>query len=210
MESTANFYAELLQSLRQTALLGSCGSLLSWDEQTNLPPNGAAHRAEQLALLAGMTHERATAPRIGELLDVLADVAALGGADSPRAAVVREVRRSYGRAVKMPRRLVEEMSRTVTLSQQAWVAARKQNDFPKFLPWLEKVVALKREEADVVGSATGVKYDALLDEYEIGRHVATDSRRVHTAAGRTRPTGRSHRIVRTAAGYLNPGAALSG
>ncbi len=161
-------YAELVQSLRHVALLGSCGSLLSWDEQTYLPPNGAAHRAEQLALLAGMTHEKATAPRIGELLDGLSDVDALGGADSPRAAVVREARRSYDRAVKMPRRLVEEMSRTVTLSQQAWVAARKQNDFQKFLPWLEKVVALKREEADVVGSSTGVKYDALLDEYEIG------------------------------------------
>jgi carboxypeptidase Taq len=168
MPPTDQLYAELVQTLRQTALLNSCGSLLGWDEQTNLPPNGAAHRAEQTALLAGMVHERVTSPRIGELLDGLSDPAALGGEVSPRAAVVREARRSYNRATKLPRRLVEEISRTITLSQQAWVGARKANDFAKFLPWLEKVVALKREEADVVGSATGVKYDALLDEYEIG------------------------------------------
>jgi carboxypeptidase Taq len=168
MSPADQLYSELVQALRETALLGSCGSLLGWDEQTYLPVNGAAHRAEQSALLAGLVHERATSPRIGELLEGLSDARSLGGDESPRAAVVREARRSYNRATKLPRRLVEEMSRTITLSQQAWVGARKENNFAKFRPWLEKVVALKREEADAVGSATGVKYDALLDEYEIG------------------------------------------
>ena len=37
--------------------------------------------------------------------------------------------------------------------------------------WLEKMVALKREEADALGSPTGVKYDALLEDYEPGATV---------------------------------------
>ena len=62
-------YRELLSRLRDAALLGSCASVLGWDEQTYLPSAGSEYRAEQLALLAGFTHERATSPRIGELLD---------------------------------------------------------------------------------------------------------------------------------------------
>src|SRR5690606_34399442 len=68
----------------------------------------------------------------------------------------------------LPRRLVEELSRTTTLSQQAWVQARKQKDFAQFQPWLEKVVALKREEAQAVGYGDGIPYDALLEDYEPG------------------------------------------
>ena len=51
--------------------------------------------------------------------------------------------------------------------EEAWQEARQANDFPAFLPWLEKVVKLKREEAQAVGFKEH-PYDALLDEYEPG------------------------------------------
>jgi carboxypeptidase Taq len=170
--SPADLYQDLQQELRQTALLGSCASVLGWDEQTYMPPGGAEHRANQLGLLAGMTHERATAPRIGELLDGLAQSDLTADPDSPAAVNIREARRDYTRLTKLPRRLVEEISRVSTLSQQAWVEARRRSDFGRFLPWLEKIVALKREEAGIVGYGTGVPYDALLDDYEPGATAA--------------------------------------
>ena len=71
MTRTDELYSNLTRLLREAALLGSCGSVLSWDEQTYMPTNGAAHRAEQLGLLAGLTHERSTSPQIGELLTEL-------------------------------------------------------------------------------------------------------------------------------------------
>lgn len=159
-------YQELAQRLRSAELLGSCASVLSWDEQTYMPPGGAEHRADQLSLLAGLTHERRVDPRIGELLTELEQSGELGDPDGDIAANVREARRSYDRATKLPRRLVEEISRTTTLAQQAWVKARENADFPHFLPWLEKMVSLKREEAQAIGYGAGVPYDALLDEYE--------------------------------------------
>ena len=168
VSQTQERYRELIAALKRTALMGSCASLLGWDEQTYLPPGGAEHRANQLGLLAGLTHERATSPRIGELLVELEGNPDCGEADSAEAVNVREARRSYDRATKMPRRLVEELSHTTTLAQQAWVAARKNIDFKSFLPWLDKVVTLKREEAEAVGYGDGVPYDALLDDYEPG------------------------------------------
>ncbi|MGK2962786.1 MAG: carboxypeptidase M32, partial [Gemmatimonadaceae bacterium] len=41
------------------------------------------------------------------------------------------------------------------------------DDFDSFAPWLDKTFALAREKADAIGY-TGVRYDALLDDYEPG------------------------------------------
>lgn len=161
-------YSRLVEHLQQLALLRSCGSVLGWDEQTNLPPQGAEHRANQLALLAGLSHDRATAAELGELLSTLTDEEGLGGSSSIAAANVRDARRAYERAIKLPKQLVEELSRVTTLSQHAWVEARRNKDFAAFSPWLEKVIALKREEADAQASPTGVRYDALIEDYEPG------------------------------------------
>ena len=65
MSEPRTSYDALLTELREIALLGSVCSLLRWDEQTQMPPKGAAHRASQVSLLARLVHERFTAPRIG-------------------------------------------------------------------------------------------------------------------------------------------------
>jgi carboxypeptidase Taq len=171
MSDRNGVYEQLVQHLRRTTLLRSCANVLSWDEQTYLPPKGGEFRAEQLALLAGLVHEQATSPQIGDWIAEL-ESADLSGPDAPQAAVVREAARYYLRATCLPRRLVEELSRVTTLSQQAWVQARKAKDFAQFRPWLEQVVALKREEAAAVGYGDGIPYDALLDDYEPGMTAA--------------------------------------
>ena len=169
--TTSQAYSQLLSETREAALLESCGAVLGWDEQTYMPVGGAEHRSNQLALLAGLAHEKATSPRVGELLQQL-EAARDVEPDSVMAANLREIRRDYDRATRLPKRLVEELSKTTSLSQQAWVAARKQRDFPQFLPWLDKVTKLKREVAQAIGYGRGVPYDALLEEYEPGMTAA--------------------------------------
>jgi carboxypeptidase Taq len=168
-------YAELIQRIKEHALLGSCGSVLGWDERTYMPHEGSAHRAEQMALLARMGHEMLTAPRIGELLEEVKDHPQAKLKDSHHAANIREIRRTYERAVKLPKELVEELARVTTRAQQAWQEARQASDFKAFQPWLEKIVLLKRQEADAIGYKAA-PYDALLDEYEPGATTAEITR----------------------------------
>jgi carboxypeptidase Taq len=169
--SAREAYEELIRRKRETTLLSSCAVLLDWDHQTYMPPKGSAHRAEQLALLAGMIHAQATAPAIGELLAEVESSALTAEADSPAAVNVREIRRTYDRAVRIPQVLVEELARVTALAHDVWVEARRTSDFALFRPWLEKIVALKRQEAEAVGYRD-VPYDALLDEYEPGETTA--------------------------------------
>src|SRR5260370_34974510 len=144
-------YAELIHRFKEYSLLGSCSSVLGWDERTYMPREGAAYRAEQMALLARLAHEKLTTPRIGRLLRELEGSDSIQDSDGAAAVNVREIGRVYNRAVKLPKRLVEELARTTTQAQGAWQEARSENDFAAFRPWLEKLVGLKREEAAAVG-----------------------------------------------------------
>ncbi|MBI3821347.1 MAG: carboxypeptidase M32 [Planctomycetes bacterium] len=162
-------YQELIDRFRESKLLESIGAIVGWDQHTYMPPKGAGHRAEQMGYLAKLGHEKLTNPHIGELLGTVKPAGEIETVN------VREIRRVYDRAVKMPSKLVEEIARTVSQAQNIWAEARKKNDFPSFAPWLEKIVGLKRAEAKAVGYKES-PYDALLDEYEPGATAAEITR----------------------------------
>jgi carboxypeptidase Taq len=166
-------YAELIRRFKDTRLLDSVGAVVSWDQHTYMPPAGAGHRAEQMGFLAKLGHQMLTDPKVGELLGELAG--ARFATDSDEAVNVREIRRVYDRAVKMPPALVEEIARVTSQAQHVWAEARAKSDFAAFAPWLAKVVALKRQEAQAVGYQES-PYDALLDEYEPGATAAEVTR----------------------------------
>lgn len=160
-------YEELARRSRERSLLTSCSAVLGWDEQTYMPRGGSEHRGAQMALLAGLQHERATDPKIGDLLGEVEGTDLLNDPESVEAVNVREWRRSYDRLTRLPRSLVEELARTTTLAQQEWVEARRDSDFGHFRPRLEMIVGLKRREAECLGFELEI-YDALLDDYEPG------------------------------------------
>lgn len=165
----------LCQQVRETALLESTLGLLEWDERTKMPHGAGSYRAEQIAHLTGMIHRRKTDPQLGEWLDALHAAPIGQDPHSDAGATIRELRRQYARLVKIPRRLVEELSRTAVLAQQRWVEARRDNAFPSFAPLLEQIVRLSREKADALGFAD-CRYDALLEDYEPGQTTAQVAR----------------------------------
>jgi carboxypeptidase Taq len=160
-------YLELVQLSRDETVLSSCLEILEWDEEVCMPRGGVEHRAEQMALLAGLVHDRGTDPRYDELLSIVEHSSLVTDRESPTAVNVRELRRGYDRERRLPRRLVEESARVTALASQAWAEARRRDDFKTFARWLDRVFALAREEADAVGYV-GARYDALLDDYEPG------------------------------------------
>jgi len=160
-------YAELLRRSRERALLTSCLELLGWDELTHMPPGGVGFRARQMAYLSGLAHAAATDPRLGELLAV-AEGSELS--DDPHAATAVNLRRwrwSYDRLRRVSRELVEELADVTTVAQQIWAEARERSRFREFLPWLERILALKRTEARCLAAGDDL-YDALLADYEPG------------------------------------------
>ncbi len=163
-------YSELCKLHRDVASLGAVGSLLNWDQETYMPGGGAENRAEQQALIAGIVHERRTSRRVGDLLSQCEQDKSLAG-DPVISANLREMRREYELATKLPGELVEEIAKVTSQSQEVWKVARQKSDFASFQPMLDKVVGLMRRKAECLAPhapAGGELYDALLDEFEPG------------------------------------------
>lgn len=159
--------AELLGHMHEIEDLKALGDLAEWDQNTEMPEGGAEVRGYQMAAVQGVMHEHWTAPPLGVLLKELSDVIERSDYTDTDRGLVREARRNYDRATKLPRKLVEEMARVQAGSFEAWRRAREHNDFASFAPWLTRTVALQREVADRIGFAE-TRYDALLDLFEPG------------------------------------------
>lgn len=165
-------YSRLIGRVKEIQILRAVEALLDWDQETYMPAGAAEDRANQIALIAGAAHEKLTSDELGELLRDL-ETADFGG-DYAAAANVREVRRDFERATKLPKTLVEKIARATTLAKGVWAQARAAARFSQFAPHLQELLDLKRQVADLVGWQAE-PYDALMDEFEPG------ARTVHVA-----------------------------
>ncbi len=135
---------------------------LAWDQEVVMPAKGSAIRASQMSTLAAIHHQRLTDPALGDLIAEAGEPA-----DPWEEANLREMRRDFERATRLPESLVRELTETRALAYQAWVHSREAADFAAFAPWLEKIVRLKRQESRCLAD-NGNPYDPLLDEFEPG------------------------------------------
>ena len=157
---------QLKERLAEVQDLGKIGRILSWDQQTKMPPAGTKHRAEQFSTLSRILHEKFTDPAVGKLLDELRPLEDSLDPDSDDAALIRLVRRDYEKAVRVPTSLRAEIARASAQANPIWVKARAENDFASFLPVLEKNVELKLQYAELADDGADERYDVLLDDYE--------------------------------------------
>ena len=164
LQNLKTYLAEISDLLRVQMVLG-------WDQQTYMPTGGAEDRGNQLSTLARLEHERWTSPKLARLLDALEPAAQNWNPDSDEAALVRVTRKQQQKRTRVPARWVSDFSLVTTLAQEAWVKARKNDDFAAFQPHLERIVDLRREYSSFFAPYDHV-YDPLLDDFEPGMKTA--------------------------------------
>src|SRR5512140_3364432 len=169
MEESSAPYKKLLERAREIALISGAAETLNWDAETYMPAKALQFRAEELAYLGGAAHRLFTAKKVGGLI---AECEQHGfAADSPEAANVREWRRRYDRATKLPARLVEKFERTRAHAREAWKGARQRGGLKILRPHLQKLLDLNRQRDELWGFQES-PYDALLDQYEPGMRAS--------------------------------------
>ncbi|HWI73019.1 MAG TPA: carboxypeptidase M32 [Baekduia sp.] len=163
--------APLRARLAELTDLSMLGHLAAWDQRTIMPPAGGGGRADQMATLSRLHHERATAAEVGEWLDALE--AAAGELDELDVDVVRLARRDYDRQRRVPGDLAAELAQASAEGQEVWQEARAANDFARFAPALKRNVELARAYAACfAGEFPGGPYDALLADFDYGLTAA--------------------------------------
>ena len=146
-------------------------SLLFWDQQTMMPPAGAAVRSEQRATLNRLAHELFVSPETGRLLEELRSYEESLDPDSDEASMIRVTRADYEKLRRVPAELAAEMTRAGSDGLQAWAKAKQESDFATFLPALERNVELRRRYIECFDDYDE-PYDVLLDDFERGMKTA--------------------------------------
>lgn len=155
---------ELKAKLKELAHLASAAAVLEWDNEVNAPTLGRDARAEMIAYIVGLRHEKFTAP---ELEAVLVKAESVKKLTPEEHCIVRETRRDLDKAKKLPADFVRELAQVCAGSTDAWRTAKQSGNFKIFQPHLQKIVDLKIKEAEYLGYKES-PYDALLDNFEPG------------------------------------------
>jgi carboxypeptidase Taq len=162
-------YAKLEELGKKLEAIEHAQSMLSVDEAVMMPTGGGEKRAEAMSVLAGMYHEMATAPEIGDWLEA----ASAEPLDPAQRAAIREWRRAYTNLTCLTADFVRRQVNARVRSEQLWRELRPRGDWAGFLPAFEGVVAIAREEAERRAEALGLApYDAMMEQYDPGNRVA--------------------------------------
>jgi carboxypeptidase Taq len=126
-------------------------------------------RGRQKAALAGVIHEKATAPALAEAIARCENRDTAPELEPYAAAVVRDARRDYTHTKRVDKELSQKIAAAETSGVAAWTKAREANDWIGFAPHLKTGLQLAREYATVSRSPDIVDpYSASIDMFERG------------------------------------------
>lgn len=159
----------ILKELLEASHLQGVEALLGWDQETYMPEGAGAARAEQISYITGLMHAKLVGEPLTSALEELIDldtgelrIMTLNDRETRQ---VKEIWRDYRQEAALPAKFVTDLAKHASVSQQAWVRARKDNDFKFFEPFLEKMVQMQKEKAGYLAKGE-TAYDALLDQFE--------------------------------------------
>ena len=161
--------ASLLALLKDIANINAAKNALEWDMETKMPAGAGEPRGAVIGCLASIAHAKLTSPAFEDAIAPLAELHERGvlAKDDPGYAIVGHAWKQFDRARKLPTKFVAELEELQAASHHVWTEARKASDWNAFSPNLSRIIAMKREEASLVGFAAS-PYDALIDPFEPG------------------------------------------
>ena len=169
-------YQRLLAMEKELSLLQSAMSIVGWDTETYMPPNGLRLRSEQMGLLSSLAHRMSTSKELGETLEKLEKKRDYLNETQSRHVYL--AKRHYDIQTKMPEELVAGIARQQAISVETWKKAKAADKWKQFEPELQKMVDLKFKEADFRMEVLGISnpYDAMLDRFERNMRAADVSK----------------------------------
>lgn len=164
-------YNELKQRFQQITDLGLVNSLLSWDQSTYMPPGGSEARGRQSALIGVLQHQKLADETTGDLIEQLEPWTRELPLDSDETAFLREARREFDRAIKIPPDLIARAYAHFSHAYQVWTTARPNDDFKAVQPVLEETLEISRRMAECFPGYDHIA-DPLIDLQDPGMKAA--------------------------------------
>ena len=161
-------YIKLKEIFRESSLSSDIAGILHWDMSTMMPANSRNQRAEQLAYLSKLSHDKVSSNEVKDLI-FEAKNEDLNKNDLQN---LREIEREHKLAASLPSELVEKISRTSTKCEGEWQEAKKNSNFNLVKNTLRELINLTKEEANILGKEFNLlPYEALVNKFEPGSNT---------------------------------------
>lgn len=139
--------------------------LMYYDSQTSAPAAGAKASGEAQGVLFAAQHELQCGPEAAEIVAQLAEHQE--ELDPLHRAEARVFSRTYAQDSRIPTELAADYKRLTTEAFPVWRAAKANNDFASFAPYLDRIFVSLREQAEYI-DPQAYPYDVWLDRWEPG------------------------------------------
>ncbi len=162
-----DLYEKLLEKHKEIVLLNNIIMAIYWDLDTYMPEKGIEQRSEELAIMSGLVHTRITDPEIGSLLAEIKTHENYENLSEVEKRNIYLIQRDFDRNTKIPKDLVEAISKQSAIGNAIWKKAKAASDYELFKPELIKIFELIKKMANYL-EPTKDPYDVLLDLNEPG------------------------------------------
>ena len=139
-------------------------ALIDIDRATVAPSDGAAYRDEREAYLAGELYSIMMDEKMKETVDTLKDDPDIDPVIAKGCALYSE---KLSKMMSFPKDMFVDQNILFNKAYDAWLSAKKANDYSIFEPYLKKIIESRRQEYAMRDSDLPI-YDQMLDDYEPG------------------------------------------
>jgi len=152
---------KIFSHLKEFSYQRTIFNLLHWDMETFMPSGAIDDRAQRLSYIRALMHQHMTG---NEYKKLLRDFEKNLSPTKANKKLLAELIWDYKIQKVIPEAHVRELSSLQAKAGHVWSLAKKNNDLKSFLPYLQKLIDLKRKEARLYKAKT--PYDALLRVYD--------------------------------------------
>ena len=139
-------------------------ALIDIDRATAAPIDGAAYRDEREAYLAGELYSIMMDEKMKGIVDTLKDDPDIDPVIAKACSLYSE---KLSKMMSFPKENYVEQNILFNKAYDAWLSAKKANDYSIFEPYLKKIIESRRQEYTMRHSDLSI-YDQMLDDYEPG------------------------------------------
>lgn len=169
MKSSHKDYDKLHSLSKHAAVLKGIFHILEWDQETYMPAGASMIRAEQVKTISGIIHKERTGKKfqaaLSKLIEIDSGKIIAKGLSARQKAAVKLWRKDFLQEIALPTSFVEEFSQLTSQATVVWRSARQNNAFHHFVPFLDRIVAMCRRKAELLGYKKH-PYNAQLDQFE--------------------------------------------
>ncbi|MCD6367563.1 MAG: carboxypeptidase M32 [Candidatus Aenigmarchaeota archaeon] len=161
--ASSKSYKEFEKLMKEIVILNGIGGKIMWDQETYMPKAGMETASEQMALIDSQVHKIITSRKMGRLIEELERE--YKNLDEYQRANLREMKWRRERDIKVPPKLIKEMSKASVKGYEVWKKAKKRSDFSYFEPQLKKIIDLDIKYAKYIDPDRN-SYEVLIEDYE--------------------------------------------